>query len=327
LELNEQIKNKKEIALNLENLGDASQKMGDFENALKYNEKGLALAQSIDLAKRVGYILENMGEIQFHLGNYEKAYEYFNRAIKTAKDIEDKELQILVLVNLSKFFTFLHDDQKAEQLLEEATKIINLINDDRSLIKVYQIKSNLLKKEKKFQEALTLLDQAMDLAEKLSAQEELLSLSLEYSRLYLDWGNMERTNEFLGKASNSGLSRYILFQPEFYLISGKKEWMSGNLSLAQENFEIGLRLAEKLQNPELIWRIHHRLGKLFLSLHHIERAYQELEKAGKILKRVSENIKDDELRQNYLKDQEKKELLSNLKEVAKDLIGGNKDCK
>jgi DNA-binding transcriptional regulator YhcF (GntR family) len=96
------------------------------------------------------------------------------------------------------------------------------------------------------------------------------------------------------------------------------------LKSAEEDFETALRLAEKLENPELIWRSRHQLGKLFLSLHHIERAYQELEKAGKILKRVSENIKDDELKQNYLKDQEKKELLSDLKEVAKDLIGETK---
>jgi serine/threonine protein kinase/tetratricopeptide (TPR) repeat protein len=320
-ELNEQIKDKKEIALNLENLGDVYQKMGDFENALKYNERGLALAQDIALPKRVGYILENMGEIQFHLGNYKKAYEYFNRAIKTAKDIEDKELQILVSVNLSKFFTVLNDDQRAEQLLEEATKIINLINDDRSLIKVYQIKSSLRKKEKKFQEALTLLDQAMALAEKSRAQEELLSLSLDYSKLYLDWGNTEKTKEFLRKASNSGLSGYALFQPEFYLISGKAEWMSGNLSLAKKNFETALQLAEKLQNPELMWRIHHQLGKIFLSSHNIERAYHELENAGRILKRLSENIKDEELKQNYLRHEEKKELFSDIKAVAKDLIG------
>jgi hypothetical protein len=46
-----------------------------------------------------------------------------------------------------------------------------------------------------------------------------------------------------------------------------------------------------------------------------------LEKAGKILKRVSENIKDNELKKNYLKDREKEELLSDLKEVAKRLVG------
>jgi predicted ATPase len=324
LKLNEKIKNKKEMTLNLENLGDAYRKLGDYQNALKFCQKGLELGLEIDLTGRVGYIFEELGMTYFGLGHYQKAYEYFDQAKTIAKKIEDKELQILVLVNLSKFFAVLNDDQRAEQLIEEATKVIGAIDDERSLIKVYQVKSNLRKKEKKFQEALTLLDQAMDLAEKLSAQEELLSLSIEYSNLHLDWGKKEKTQEFLMKALNSGLSRYILFQPEFYLISGKKEWMNGNLKSAKENSEIALQLAEKLKNPELIWRIHHHLGKLFLSSHDVERAYQQLKYAGKILKRVTENIKGEELKQNYLKDQEKKELLSDLKEVAKDLIGETK---
>jgi len=321
LKLNEKTKNKKEMTFNLENLGDAYRKIGDYQNALEFCQRGLKLALEIDFTQREGYIFEESGIIHFELGRYQKAYEHFCQAKTIAEKIQDKELQILVSINLSKFFINLNDNRRAEQLLEETTKVINVINDKRSLINIYQIKSNLRKKEGKFQEALTLLDQAMDLAKKLNAQEELLSLNLEYSKLYLDWGNIERAQEFLRKAPSFGLPRYVLFQPEFYLISGKKEWMSGNLSLAQENFETALQVAEKFQNPELIWRIHHYLGKLLLSLHHIERAYQELEKAGKVLKRVSDNIKDDELKQNYLKDQEKKEVLSDLKEAAKSLVG------
>lgn len=71
----------------------------------------------------------------------------------------------------------------------------------------------------------------------------------------------------------------------------------------------------------MTWRIHHQLGKLFLSSPDIERAYQELEKAGRIVWKLSENIKEEELRQNYLKDPKKRELLSDLKEVAKRIVG------
>jgi serine/threonine protein kinase/tetratricopeptide (TPR) repeat protein len=321
LKLNEKIKNKKEMTFNLENLGDAYRKIGDYQNALEFCQKGLELGLEIDFTERVGHIFEELGITYFELGHYQDAYECFHRAKTIAEKIEDKELQIMVWVNLSKFFAALNDDQRAEQLLEEATKVIGAINDERSLIKVYQIKSNLRKKEEKFQEALVLLDQAVDLAEKLSAQEELLSLNLEYSKLHLDWGKKEKTQEFLMKASNSGLSRYILFQPEFYLISGKAEWISGNLKAAEKDFETALGLSEKLNQPEIMWRIHHQLGKVFLSRHNIEGAYHELENAGRILKKLSENIKDKELKQNYLKDREKEELLSDLKEVAKDLIG------
>jgi len=321
LKLNEKIKNKKEMTFNLENLGDAYGKTGDYENALKYCQQGLKLVSEIDFTERAGYILEELGITYFELGHYQKAFEYFDQAKIIAEKIEDKELQVLVLVNLGKSFSVLNDDQRAEQRLSEVTRLIGAINDKRSLIKVYQIKSNLRKKERKFQEALTLLDQAMDLAKKASTQEELLSLNLEYSKLYFDWEDIEKTKEFLRKTSNSELRRYVLFQPEFYLISGTTELKRGNLKKAQKDLESAVKLGEKLNRPEILWQIHHHLGKLFLSSHNVERAYQQFENAGRILKRLSESIKDEELRRTYLEDPRKEKLLSDLKEVAKELIG------
>jgi serine/threonine protein kinase/tetratricopeptide (TPR) repeat protein len=327
LELNEEIKDKKEIVLNLENLGGTCQRMGDFENALKYNERGLALAQNIALAQRMGYILENMGEIQFGLGNYEKAHEYFKRAKQTAEDIEDKQLQILILLNLSKFFAVLNDDQKAEQLLEEATKIIDATNDKRSLIKVYQIKSWLSQKEEMFEQALKLLDEAMDLAKKSNFKEELFSLNLDLCEAYLSLKEKERAREYLNVASRfvqGESARHILLEPKFYINLGRAEWLSGNLSQAHRNFQIALNKAEKLNNSDLLWQIHHLLGRLSFATHDFEKAYKELQKTGRIVKKLSENIKDEELKRNYLEDQRKKELLSDLKNAAKTLVGNLK---
>jgi serine/threonine protein kinase/tetratricopeptide (TPR) repeat protein len=321
LRLNEEIKNKKEETFNLENLSEAYRKIGNYAGALEYGHRGLKLASEINFTERAGRISKDLGVTHFELGEYQKAYECFQRAKEVAEKIEDKELQILVLIALSKFYAVFNNEKSSTRFLEEVTGIIITINDEKSLISVCQIKSGLKKKDRKFQEALTLLDQAMDLAKKVNAQEELLSLNLEYSKLYLDWGNIEKAQEFLRKASSSGSSRYVLFQPEFYLISGKKEWMSGNLKLAQKDFETALGLSEKLNRPEMMWRIHHQLGKLFLSSHDIEKSYQQLNGAGKILKRLSEDIKDEGLKQNYLKDWEKKELLSDLKEAVKNLIG------
>jgi serine/threonine protein kinase/tetratricopeptide (TPR) repeat protein len=324
LELNERIKNNKEITFNLENLGDAYRKIGDYNKALNCCQRGLELALEIDYTERAGRIFEELGVTYFELGRYQEAYEHFDRANTLAEKLQDKELQVSVLINLSKFFTLLNVDQKAMHLLEEATEVIDAINDEKSLISVYKIESWLKKKERKFEEASKLLDEAFALATKLNVGEEVFSLTLEYAELYLDCGETEKSREFVNRARNSGLDRYVLLQPAFYLISGRIESTSGNLQRAQKEFETGLKIAQKLNNLEILWRIHHQLGKLFLSSHDVERAYQELENAGRVLKRLTENIKDEELKQSYLRNQEKGELLSDLKQVAKELIGETK---
>ena len=324
LKLNTTMKNKKEIVYNLVNLGEVYQKTGDFANALKYSQKGLELAANIDFTQAEGHILKNLGAINFELGHYQKVYEHFDQAKTVAENIHDKELLVLVLINSSKLFMTFNHLQRVEELLDEATKIINIINDDRSLIGVYQIKSWLKNKEKKFEESIKLLNRAIELAKETGSQEELFSLNLDFCEVFLSLKEKDKAKEYLNSAScfmRDESARHILLEPKFYMTSGKAEWLSGNLNQAQRNFQVALHKAEKLNKLELLWQIHHLLGKLSFSRHDFEKAYNELQKAGKIVKALSENIKEEELKRNYLKDQRKKELLSDLKNAAKVMVG------
>lgn len=321
LTINEKIENRKEKTFNLENLSEVYRTIGNYTGALEYGQRGLELASEIEFTERVGRILKDLGVTHFELGEYQEAYEYFKKAKEVAERIEDKELKILVLINMSKLMALLNDDNGANKFLEEAIPIINIINDEKSLVSIYQIRSWFKKKEGKFEEAMKLLDKAFTLAKKLCAEEEILSLTLEYAELYLDQGNIEKSKEFLNQTRNAGLERYVLYKTTFHLILGRTEWISGDMKSAQKDFESALKLAEKLNNPEMTWRIHHHLGRLFLSTHNIEKAYQELENAARILKKLSENMTDEELKQNYIRDPHKKELLSDLKRVAKELVG------
>jgi tetratricopeptide (TPR) repeat protein len=330
LKLNEETKNIKEATFNLENLAESFQKLGDHQNALKYGERGLNLALQIDFTERVGHIKKNLGVTEFDLGNYQKAYNYLREAKEIGERIEDRELLVAVFSNLAKLFCLLNNHSRATSFLDEAIEKIRDIDDKKALTNAYQIKSWLSQKEEKFEEALRLLDLATDVAKKLNSKEELFSLSLDYCEVFLGLkekdkaeGYLKAASRFMRDESASCMETqcYISLEPKFFINLGRVEWLSGNLSQAQRNFQIALEKAEKLNKPELLWQIHHLLGKLSFSRHEFERAYNELQKAGKIVKNLSENIKQEELNKNYLKDQRKKELLSDLKNAAKVLVG------
>jgi predicted ATPase len=321
LEINQKIRNDKEKTFNLENLSEVCRKTGDYSGALEHGREGLRLASAIDFTERVGRILKDLGVTHFEMGEYRQAYAHLQQARDVADRIKDRELQILVLIALTKFRVALNDHETATRLLEEAGAIIDAIGDDKSQISVHQIRSLLEKRERRFEQALKSLDQALALAEKLGLGEEILSLNLDYADLYLDQENPAKSKEYLRRATDSGPERFILLQPLFRLISGRAEWMSGDLKSARADFQAALTLAQKLNQPDMIWQIQHHLGKLYLASHDIERAYQELRSAGRVLMELSQGIEDEELRQTYLKDPRKKELLCDLKTVAKQLIG------
>ena len=330
LRLNEEIKNKKEIVYNLVNLGEVYQKTGDISNALRYSQEAWELAKNMDFTQAQGHIAKNLGVTNFELGEYQRAYEHFREAQEISEKIIDKELQVAVLLDLSKFYVVLNADSRANSSLEEAVRLINAIDDDRSLAMVYRVKSWLKNKEGKFRESSKFLKRAFDLAKNTNSQEDLYSLNLDFCGVFLGLKDRDKAREYLKAASRFMRDRsvsgtqapcFISWEPNFYMNSGRVEWLSGDLSQAQRDFETALQKAERLNKPELSWQIHHLLGRLYIHRHDFEKAYGEFEKGGKILKILSENIKDKELKANYLKDQRKEDLLSELKNAARALVG------
>ncbi len=322
--INEEMKNEKEMAFNLENLSQAFRKTGDYSAALSYGKMGLELASELDFPERMGRISKDLGATHFDLGHYQEAYEYLRQAKQIAERIEDKELQVLVRIDLSTFFMLLNDERRSNRLLKEAAPTIDAIGDEKSQIGAYQIKSRFEAKAKRFGQALKLLDKAFAMAEKLNVGEESLSLCLDSAKVHLDRGDVKKSNEYLNRAKDLRLERHVLLQPTFHLISGRAKFANGDSKSAENELKTALKLAERLEHEETLWQIHHHLGKVCLADRDFERAYRELRKAATILKELSERIKDEELKRKYLKDTSKREMLSDLREVAKQLVGETK---
>jgi len=321
LRINQEIKNHKEVSFNLENLSDAYRKVGDYPSALKTGERGLKLASEIGFSERVGRVLKGLGLAHLELGRYSKAEKYFGEAREVAETIVDRELKTLVLISSARLKCLLKDHRGAAQLIQEAAADIDSMGDEKSRVSLYQIEARLRMDEGKTEEAKRLLGKAAALADKLNLGEEIFWLNLMRADLCLELGDGTGCQEFLNRARESGLERYILLRPMFHLVSGRVEETDGDLGSAKREFETGLDLAEKIGHLEMVWQIRYHLGKSFLASHDIERAYQELKSAGRVLTRLSQGIEDEKLRQTYLKDPRKKELLCELKTVAKQLIG------
>ena len=158
-----------------------------------------------------------------------------------------------------------------------------------------------------------------------------MSLNLDIWGIYLDLGQVEKAQEFQQK-SEKFLKEIEsdAYQPIYFFNLARKNWLE---DLQEKAFDLifkGIQSldayakAEKTGKLELLWRFHHLLGKWYIELYEYEKAYKELEKAGEILKKLSENIKDPELKESYLKDDKKIELLSDVKSISEMLVGKEK---
>lgn len=331
LKLNEKMENKKEVCFNLENLADAFLRKGDYRKSLKYCQKGLKLSKEIDFAQRSGHILKFMGIDYCELGEYSKAIRNLKAANDIASQIDDKGLKAEILLNQAKLFFLLNKIEKAEKSLALAKEIIDVIKDERSSIKIFQLDGLIKIKNQKRDFGLESFEKALKIAQKLNAFEEILSLNLDIWGIYLDLGQVEKAQEFQQK-SEKFLKEIEsdAYQPIYFFNLARKNWLE---DLQEKAFDLifkGIQSldayakAEKTGKLELLWRFHHLLGKWYIELYEYEKAYKELEKAGEILKKLSENIKDPELKESYLKDDKKIELLSDVKSISEMLVGKEK---
>ena len=161
-----------------------------------------------------------------------------------------------------------------------------------------------------------------EIAEELKAEEEKLSLNLDLGEIYLDLENIEKASHHLNQTKNHiHESRSQVYQPELYINLAKLNWMRNEKKSAEKLFLTALDKALNLNRWEMVWKAHHLLGKLHLASYEIEKAYKELENAGMVLRKISLEIKDPDLKQSYLDEKQKKELLSDIKRVTQILEG------
>jgi len=66
---------------------------GDWEKAIKFYEKALAIYKEFKNKKGESACYNNIGVIYYNLGDYEKALEYYNRSLAIDKDLKDRKVK------------------------------------------------------------------------------------------------------------------------------------------------------------------------------------------------------------------------------------------
>jgi tetratricopeptide (TPR) repeat protein len=283
---------------------------------------GLEIARNIDFLLPVGYLLKTLAHIDFETGFYQRALELLKESLTLSEKMEDKELRVSVFISLGRLFFLLNRSEDADQFIEKGLEISRVINDKRTQITVGRLKGILLRKKRRVAEALKLLENSLELAEELNSLEDKLNLNLDFAWLYLNSNQYQMFEKSLEKAKKIiDQSSFPLIEPEYYFLLFRKEIENGNLNQAHKYSEIALKKASKLSKFELVWRIHYLTGKLNFLKNDFENAYKEYEKAGKLIKSLSQNIEDPELKQSYVSEEEKLNLITDIRKLAQVMVG------
>ena len=144
----------KGIAMTLSNIGTIHNEMGANDSAMYYYKLALDKANEIKDKPAQSNALDNIGEVYAKEGNRGKALEYFLRSLAIDKEDQDLYNVALTSINIGSIYMEEGDYGTAQKFMTEAQETATELNAAPLLSDCYEALSNLYDKKKDFANAL-----------------------------------------------------------------------------------------------------------------------------------------------------------------------------
>jgi len=269
----EETKDPRGKAITLANLGNIQIKQKDFNKALGYYSQANNIFKTISNYRGQAAALNKIGNIFIEAKEYKKALDYLTQSLEFRRKAGDKYGEIYSLNSLGKVLFLLGDKEKPLDLYIQALQISKDLGDLKGQMTTFFNLAVFEKESKNIKNALTNIEQAVDIAEKLrlkvtvrDLRASFLATAQDCYELYIDLLMM------LDESTNN-----TKYKPLAFEISERKRARS----LLDSLVEARVDLRENI-SPEL--------AKEFKDLQ-----YQYGQKTEKLIRLKSKNAKDEQI--------------------------------
>lgn len=241
LSIHRRLENEWETASTLNNIANlydamAEQKMDDdiidenvralFDESTKLHEEALAIRQKLKDTTGIAELYNNMGYVLKNVGSFHKKSDDKKAAEATWK--------------------------RAEELLQKSLNIHKKDNDKVGIMKVYNGVADVRRRQKKFEEALPLVEKYYAIAQEIEDKKYQQNALKDLARIHYKLGNFKQAYEYRKDYDNL---RYDRFNEERSLNEERREAMFNNrkkqFEIEEQQQEIRLRDAD-LKNAKTI---------------------------------------------------------------------------
>jgi tetratricopeptide (TPR) repeat protein len=233
--------------------GDRAAKIYANNEAASYFQSALRLLEEKEgeLPEK-GRVLERLGDIKRLVGEYEACMKYWNEALLLQTKLQEKEKTATLHRKIAAFlWDTLGEKEKAKEHHEAALKILVTEPESVELARLYEDVGHMLRRMGQVSEALTWIDKALRLAEKLNAPEVVADSCIELSIEFGFTGEFKKGLEY----ANRGLKIAL---DNGYLETAMQAYDKVGAALPAEEYkkrldcwEEGLALAKKLGDIKL----------------------------------------------------------------------------
>lgn len=162
LEVHRRIGNKEGLAAALGNKGTLKIYVGKYDDALKLQFECLKINEELNNKSGIATTLVNIFTVYFAQKDYPKSLEIALKAYSMFKELNEVDGMALMSYNIASVYFDTNNLDSCSYYIEQSKRQFEQINNKEGVADSYRIQSDVLRKKKKFDEAISLIEQAIE---------------------------------------------------------------------------------------------------------------------------------------------------------------------
>ncbi len=167
LPLRRQVGDKAGEAVTLNNIGAVYSALRDKQKALDYLNQSLPLRRQVGDKAGEAVTLTSIGAVYSDLGDQQKALDYYNQSLPLRRQVGDKAGEAVTLTSIGAVYSALGDQQKALDYYNQSLPLMRQVGDKAGEAATLGNVTELERNRGNLNEALTQMEAAIEIIEKL----------------------------------------------------------------------------------------------------------------------------------------------------------------
>ena len=273
-------------------LAIVNQKLSNYKATTDYHTMTLFLAKQIGDLEMVEYSYHGLGAVYDQVGDYDKAIEYYFKSLAIAEERNSIPGVIVTLQNISNTFIKTQNKGQALSNIERAYQLAISTKDSLIIANVLYDHGKILDQIGQHPEALRKHLASLEVYEKVKRKTAIVQSLIEISNVYTNLEQYDKAQEYFQLCfddykeylSNKDNARLYNKQGYLFLRLNQPE-------KAEEAFLKGLKISEKNDFKSVSQENHHALYRIYKELDKKDQALEHLEASNKYLNYIQNTEK------------------------------------
>jgi len=142
----------------------------NYPKALEYYQKGMVIADSLNLVSMIVHFYNNMGALYNELEQFDNAINIYNRALEIYRDKNDSIGQASILINLSTVYLKMDNIEQSKAHLDQAFVIYEKSSNHEGLLNAYTSMASIERNEDNYARAISYYKKGLEHLQKIGVE-------------------------------------------------------------------------------------------------------------------------------------------------------------